>query len=310
MDGQSQIRMNRVNLLSRRTVKDSIAAYLFLSPALFIFALFVGGPIVMTIFLGFTEYNIISPIKFIGLTNFKSVLHDHQALTVILNTFKFVIVLVPLHVVIGLLLALGVTRKIPAKLKYFYRTSIYFPTIVTTASVAIAWTFLLNKDFGVINYYLGKLGIEAIPWLASAIWTIPSIAMFSVWKFVGNSFMFYVIGLQNIPDSFYEAAQIDGANRFQVFFKITLPLLSPTIFFVITTTIIGAMQIFDEPFLITRGGPGDSSRTIALHIYQKAFQSYDMGYASAFALLLLIIVLVITIAQFTLQKKWVNYDYE
>jgi multiple sugar transport system permease protein len=310
MDRQLQIKTNKISLLNRKKVKDGIAAYLFLSPALFIFALFVGGPIVMTIFLGFTEYNILTPMKFIGITNFKNVLNNQQSITVILNTFKFVIVLVPLHVVIGLLLALGVTRKIPEKLKYFYRTSIYFPTIVTTASVAIAWTFLLNKDFGVINYYLGKLGIDAIPWLASATWTLPSIAMFSVWKFVGNSFMFYVIGLQNIPDSFYEAAQIDGANKFQAFFKITLPLLSPTIFFVITTTIIGAMQIFDEPFLITRGGPGDSSRTIAMHIYEKAFQSYDMGYASAFAIILLIIVLVITIAQFTLQKKWVNYDYE
>ena len=301
----------KISLQKKKKINDLIAGYLFLAPAIIIFILFVGGPILMTIgCLAFTKYDILSPMQFVGLENFKNVFKDPQSKTVIINTFKFVIVLVPLHIVIGLLLAVGVNRKISNKLKYFYRTSIYFPTIVTTASVAIAWVFFLNKDFGVINYFLNKIGIDSIAWLTNAAWTIPAIALFSVWKFVGNSFMFYLIGLQNIPDSFYEAAEIDGANKFQVFFKITLPLLSPTIFFVVTTTLIGCMQIFDEPFLITHGGPGDASRTIALEIYEKAFKYNDMGYASAFAAILFIIVLVITIAQFSFQKKWVNYDYE
>ncbi|MGB9622200.1 MAG: carbohydrate ABC transporter permease [Brevinematia bacterium] len=139
---------------------------------------------------------------------------------------------------------------------------------------------------------------------------MPAVAIFSIWKFVGNNFLYYLIGLQNIPTSCYEAALIDGATPLQIFRYIILPLLTPTIFFVSTILLIGTMQIFDEPYLITKGGPGDSSRTIALYIYEKAFRYYDMGYGSAIASILFILLLILTILQFVMQKKWVIYEYE
>jgi multiple sugar transport system permease protein len=300
----------QTGFFSRKHTKDLISALLFLAPALILFTVFMGLPMLLTLFTCFTKYNIISPIEFVGWQNFRELPHDPQAAKVFWNTFKFILVLVPAHVIVGLLLALGVSRKISNKLKYLYRTAIYFPAIVTTASVAVLWGFLYNTQFGAINYFLGKIGIAPIRWISSAQWVIPAVLIFSLWKFVGNSFLFYFIGLQNIPESFYEAAAIDGANRWQTFLYVTLPMLSPTIFFVLTINLIGVPQIFDEPFLLTKGGPGDASRTIALHIYQKAFQEYDLGYASTFALALFAIVLVVTVIQFGLQKKWVNYDYD
>jgi multiple sugar transport system permease protein len=290
---------------------DTISGYLFISPALIAFILFIGGPVLLTVFFyDFTKYNIISPVKFDGFRNFIKIWKDPEVATVFLNTFKFVIILVPLHVVVGLLLALGVSRKIATPMKYFCRTAIYFPVVVTTASVTVVWAYLFNFDFGVVNYFLNIIGIQSIPWLKSANWSYVTVAIFSLWKFVGNSFIFYLIGLQNIPDTYLEAAEIDGANRLTSFFKIKLPLLTPTIFFVLTIQLIGCFQIFDEPYLLTQGGPGDSTKTIALQIYQQAFRSYDMGYASAFAAILFVIILGITAIQFGLQKKWVTYDYE
>ncbi len=299
------------NLRKHRHFRDNLTGYLFILPALLTFLVFIGGPIVASVFfLDFCKYNILTPPVYVGLRNFLKLFSDPMSSTVFLNTFKFVAILVPLHVVIGLLLALGVCRKIASPLKYYYRTAIYFPVVVTVSAVTIIWTYFFNFDFGVINYFLNLVGIQSVPWLKSGDWALVAVAIFSVWKGVGSSFIFFVIGLQNIPDSYMEAAKIDGANWFHLFFKIKLPLLTPTMFLVLTTILINCFQIFDEPFLITNGGPGTSTRTIALQIYEQAFRSYDMGYASSFAAVLFAIVLAITVIQFSFQKKWVNYDYE
>lgn len=297
-------------LFSQRRAKDTLAAYLFLAPALVAFLLFFGLPILITVGLCFAKYDLITPMRFTGWENFHQFLGDPQNGTVFKNTFKFLLVLVPAHVVVGLLLALSVSRKISKGLKYLYRSAIYFPTVVTTASVAILWGYLYSTNFGALNYLLGLIGIPTVPWLSSVHWVIPTVMIFSLWKFVGNSFMFYFIGLQNVPESFYEAAEIDGANKMQVFWKVTLPMLSPTIFFVLIYNCLNVIQIFDEPYFLTKGGPGDASLTVVLHLFRKAFQSYEIGYASLYALALFVIGLVLTALQFGLQKKWVNYDYE
>ena len=197
-------------------------------------------------------------------------------------------------------------------LKYICRTAIYFPAIATTASVSIAWGYLFNKDLGVFNWALKELGIitEGIPWLTSSKFAMISIVIFSIWKFSGLHFLYYLIGFENIPVTYYEAARIDGAGEWTLFRKIVLPLLTPSIFYVLLTTMIGTMQAFDEPYFLTHGGPGDNTRTVAMFIYEKAFQSYDMGYASSVAALLFIAVFILTALQLYLQKKWVNYDYE
>jgi len=295
---------------SSKTWKDAAAGYLFLLPALLLFILFIGEPLVASIVLSFTEYNIITPFKFIGLDNVRQLLQDERIGLMYWNTLKYIVILVPMHVALGLLLALGVTRKISNRWKYFYRTAFYFPVLVTSAAVAVAWGFIYDTNFGVLNYLLGLFGIDPVPWLQSPTWVYLAVAIYSFWKFIGNAFLYYVIGLQNIPANLYEAAQIDGANPFQSFFKITLPMLSPTIFFVTVTSLIGAMQIFDEPYLITKGGPGDASRSINMYIYETAFQQHSMGYASLVSLSLFLVILVVTLLQFGLSKRWVSYDQE
>ena len=298
---------------ARRTKNDTFIAYAMLFPALLIFLCFVGGPIVTTVFgLSMTKYNLLSPPQFVFLDNFIQFFKDPMSGTIFFNTFKYVIFLVPAHMILGLLLALLVNSEKNRFLRGFHRTMIYFPSLVTTSAVAVAFAYLFRTDFGVINYILKSLGIiqQNIPWLTSSGLSIPVILIFSLWKTVGDKFLFYLIGLQNIPTSYMEAARIDGANAWQTFRSVTLPMLTPTIFFVMLTTTIGAVQIFDEPFIITKGGPGDSSRTIALYLYQKAFVSNDVGYASAIACMLFLIILLITIIQLRTEKYWTNYDYE
>lgn len=253
-----------------------------------------------------TKYNITNSPEWSGLDNLQRFLTDPVLPTVYWNTFKFAAVLIPMHVIVGMILAYSVYRA-NRFMQYVGRTIIYFPTIVTTASVAIAWAFMYSTDMGVINYFLRKIGIE-IPWLTSSVWSIAAIVIFSLWKFVGSSFLYLFVGLQGVPESLREAAAIDGANSRQTFFHIVLPLLTPTLFFVIITNVINSIQMFDEPYLITSGGPGDSSRTISLYIYERAFRAYEMGYASTLAISLFIILLVVTLLQFYISNKWVNYD--
>ncbi len=250
--------------------------------------------------------------EWVGLDNFTRMLQDPAARQMAWNIIRLPLYLVPAHTVVGLLFAYMVYKIKNRFLKYLSRTAIYFPVVATTASVAVAWGFLYNRDFGAINWILKTIGIieEGIPWTNSTQYAIISIVIFSIWKFIGIHFLYYIIGLQNIPETYYEAAKIDGANEFQVFFKITLPLLSSSVFYVILTCMIGSMQCFDEPFFITGGGPGVNTKTVAIYIYETAFQSYEMGYASAIAAVLFVVVFMFTALQLWLQKKWVIYDYE
>ncbi|MCC3376143.1 carbohydrate ABC transporter permease [Cohnella sp. REN36] len=294
----------------RRSVKDGFAGYLFLFPALLLFIVFVAEPLVVSVYLSFTQYNVITPHRWTGMDNLRQFWHDQRLGLMYGNTLKYVLILVPMHMILGLLLALGATRSISSRWKYFYRTAYYFPVLVTSAAVAVAWSFIYDNDFGVLNYLLGLLGIERIPWLQSPKWVYLAVAIYSFWKFVGNAFLYYVIGLQNIPRTLYEAAEIDGASAAQSFFRLTLPMLSPTIFFVLVTTLIGATQIFDEPYLITGGGPGDASRSVNMYIYEVAFQHHEMGYASLVSISLFLIILLVTVLQFRFSRQWVSYNQE
>ncbi|NLN64891.1 MAG: sugar ABC transporter permease [Clostridiaceae bacterium] len=303
-------KLKKARFLRNNKVKDNITAYAFLSPAIVLYTLFIGGPVIATVVLSLFKYNLLVSPQFVGLQNFKILFSDPLTWQVIGNTMLFTAVLVPIHVIIGLLLASLVSHERNPFLKYIYRTSVYFPSILTTASVAVAWYYMFNYDYGVFNWILKSIGLESIPWLTSPRWVVLTISLFSLWKFVGTPFLYYLIGLQNIPSGYYDAAKIDGANGIQTFFRITLPLLSPTMFFVITITIINTFQIFDEPYIITHGGPGNATKTLALYIYEKSFKSYEMGFSSAVAFCLFIIVFIFTAIQLALQKKWVTYDYE
>ena len=289
---------------------DAVSGYLFLLPALLAFLLFIGVPMVITIVLSFFDYNMLQGSEWINFDNYIEFFKNPTSWQIIWNTFKLTLILVALHIVIALLLAFVIYKEKRGPVKYVYRTAVYLPSILTTASVAIAWYYMFNYDLGVFNWLLSQLGISGVKWLTSSSGVIVAICLFSLWKFVGTPFLYYLIGLQGIPDGYYEAAQIDGANKIQTFFHITLPMLTPTLFFVITITTINTFQIFDEPYIITNGGPGNASRTLALHVYEKAFKAYEMGYASSVSVVLFIIVLVITIILYSTQNKWVTYDVE
>ena len=289
---------------------DAVSGYLFLLPALLAFLLFIGAPMVITIVLSFFDYNMLQVSEWINFDNYIEFFKNPTSWQIIWNTFKLTLILVALHIVIALLLAFVIYKEKRGPVKYVYRTAVYLPSILTTASVAIAWYYMFNYDLGVFNWLLSQLGISGVKWLTSSSGVIVAICLFSLWKFVGTPFLYYLIGLQGIPDGYYEAAQIDGANKIQTFFHITLPMLTPTLFFVITITTINTFQIFDEPYIITNGGPGNASRTLALHVYEKAFKAYEMGYASSVSVVLFIIVLVITIILYSTQNKWVTYDVE
>ena len=182
--------------------------------------------------------------------------------------------------------------------------------VVTTASVALVWGYLFDTDFGVFNWLLTQFGLGRVRWLGDERWALFSIAIFSAWKFIGNAFLYYYIGLRNIPESYMEAAEIDGASKLKAFFTVKIPLLTPTIFFVVTTTLINCFQVFDEPYFLTNGGPGVSTQTLAMQIYRKGFGQYHFGYASALGVILFIMVIIVTILMFGTQHKWVTYDTE
>jgi multiple sugar transport system permease protein len=180
--------------------------------------------------------------------------------------------------------------------------------LTTTSSLAIVWRFILTEDRGILNYLLQQIGLSPVPWLSSARWALRSVIMYDVWKSCGYLMVLYLAGLQGVPEVLYEAARIDGANRWQLTRYITLPLITPTAFFCIVISLIGAFQIFDNAYVLTTGGPGDASRTIAMYIYEIAFKRYEMGYASTVALSLLVVLVVLTLAQFWGGRRWVHYE--
>jgi multiple sugar transport system permease protein len=298
----------KTSYFSKRRKKDTRDGILFLLPAIILFLTFVGIPILMAFGLIFTNYNLLTPPRWNGINNIKRMTIDPLFFQTLGNTFKFFIIITPIHCILALGLASIVSAVRSSQLRSLYRSLIFFPTIVTTASVAIVWTYMFATDTGFINYYIRRLGFSNIPWMTDPIMIYVTIAIFSAWKFIGTTFLYYFVGLQNIPAAYQEAARIDGAGPAKTFFKITLPLLSPTIFFVFVTNMIGVFQIFDEPYFIAKNNA--NARSLALHIYLNAFDNIRIGYASALAVIMFIIILLITAVQFIVQKRWVNYDYE
>lgn len=286
-----------------------MAGYLFVLPAVFFFTVFIGIPIVVNVgVLSFADFSLLGDFKWVGLKNFRDVFKDPATWTILKNTLRLFAILVPTHILGGLIVATAVNA---VKNRFFhtvFRISMYFPMVVTTASVALVWGYLFDTDFGVFNWILSQFGAEKIRWLGDIHWSLISIAIFSAWKFIGNAFLYYYIGLRNIPDSLVEAAKIDGASTWQAYIHVKLPLLTPTIFFVVTTTLINCFQVFDEPYFLTNGGPGVSSQTLAMQIYRKGFGQYHFGYASALGVILFVLVILVTAIMFGTQNKWVHYD--
>jgi multiple sugar transport system permease protein len=289
-------------------VQEYLAGYLFVLPAFLGLLIFLIIPIIASFVLVFMKYDILTPPQWAGASNLKALLGDSRMLLVYWNTLRFVFFATLFNNLLGLLLAMGVNRAMPGVLRYILRTALFFPVLTTTASLALVWKFLLAQDRGVVNFLLQQIGLEPVPWLSSSNWALASIVVFDVWRACGFLMVIYLAGLQGIPDSLYEAAKIDGAGKFQLFRYITLPLITPTAFFAIIISLLGAAQVFDNAWVLTSGGPGDATRLIVLYIYEIGFKRFEMGYAAAVSLTLFAILILLTLFQFQVSRRWVHYD--
>jgi multiple sugar transport system permease protein len=287
---------------------ETIAGLLFVLPALVGFLVFVAGPMIATVILSLTKYDLLSPPKFIGLANFQRLWGDQRLWKVFGNTGVFALFAVIGNVGLGIVLAVLLNRRMPAALKYVYRAAYFFPSLVGLIFVAVIWQFLFQKDIGIINYYLSQLGIRPVGWLSNPNVALVSVVILDVWKNVGFAMLIAIAGLQNISSDYYDAAKVDGASAFSTFWRITIPLLSPTILFLLTMNTIGAFKVFESIVVLTNGGPGDATRSLVMYIYEQGFKSLNMGYASAISLLLLAVIVIITALQFFLSRRWAFYE--
>lgn len=305
--GFTRFRRQIARSLGTARQQEARAGYLLILPTVLGYLIFILGPIVAAFAFSFTDYDILSTPQFTGLENYREMLSDGRLRVVYGNTFVFTIAVVFANVVLGLLLAVALNRSLPPAILNIFRTVYFFPILVAMIYVAMIWQFLFSRDLGVINYYLEQLGLSGIPWLSSGDWALWSIVVVYIWKNLGFTMMTSLAGLQNISDDYYEASALDGAGPIRQFFSITVPLVSPVLLFNLIISFINAFQEFDSMVVLTGGGPGDASRSIVYYIYERAFQSFEMGYASAVALTLFVVIMVVTLLQFWLSRRWVHY---
>ncbi|MCC3645399.1 sugar ABC transporter permease [Cytobacillus oceanisediminis] len=294
--------------LSRQT-RENIFGYLFISPWIIGFLGLTLGPLLFSLFASFTDYNITSKMNFIGLDNFKRMFTiDDLFKTSLWNTLYYVLFSVPLTTAGAIFLSVLLNQKV--KGMKFFRTLYYLPAILSGVAVYFLWMQLLSPSTGLVNTFLAWFGIEGPAWLFDPEWTKPALLLMKMWS-VGGGMLLYLASLQGVSNSLYEAADLDGAGVVQKFFYITLPMISPIIFFDVLTSTIGSFQIFQEAYVMTEngsGGPGNSLLFYNLHMWNNAFEVFDMGYASAMAWLLFIVVMILTIINMKIGKKWVHYE--
>jgi multiple sugar transport system permease protein len=290
----------------RKISSETLWGYIFLSPQLIGLLVFGLIPLVSVIFLSLVQWDGLSAIQFVGLSNFTNQLGDPDFRTALVNTAYYTLLVVPGGIILALLVALGLNK---VRGRDIYRVFYFMPVVTSSVAVSVIWLWLLNGDFGLINAYLHVLfGVHGPNWLTDPHWVIPSLSLVAIWWGLGTNMVLFLAGLQGIPSSYMEASQIDGATRLQTFWNVTLPLLSPTLFFITVITIIGSFQVFDISYVMTGGGPVHASYTLVMHIYTLAFQKFTFGAASAVAVILFIIVLILTLIQFAAQRFWVHYD--
>jgi len=290
--------------MSKLQRREILAGYLLSSPWIIGFILFVGGPMVASVLLSLTDWNLLGDPKWIGLENYRTLLKDELVIQSLKVTTYYAFTSVPLRVILGLLLATLLNQKL--KLRSFFRTIYYLPSISSGVAVSILWVWLLNSEYGLINYFLGLIGIKGPAWLSDSRYVIPAFVLMSLWG-VGGSMLTYLAGLQGIPTEYYEAAEVDGAGIIQRFRYITLPLVSPIVFFNLVTGLIAALQIFTQGFIMTGGGPHNSSLFFVLYLYRNAFQLLRMGYASALAWVLFVYIFLLTLLILRSSSFWVYY---
>lgn len=292
-----------LNSYSQTTVR---AAYLFLAPALTAIGIFFFLPVLMALLMSFTDFDIyalgnIRNARFIAFDNYRNLLHDQLFWKALKNTTIFVVVGVPLSIAASLGAAILLNSKL-IRLRSLFRLAYFIPVVTTLVAVAVVWRYIYHPRFGLMNYFLNWFGINAIDWLGDPQWALPALIIMAIWKNFGYNMIIFIAGLQNIPLELYEAARIDTAGRWKQFWYITVPMLTPTTVFITIITVIGYFQFFAEPYVMTRGGPLNSTLSIVLYMYREGFHSWKMGYSAAIAFILFFIVFLITLIQLRVQK--------
>ena len=289
-------------------MRETLWGYLLISPWLIGFLVFKLVPIGASFWLSLHSYEVLTPPRWVGPRNYTTfVFQDELFGKSLYNTAYYVVFSVPLGVAVALLLALLLNLKLPGV--RVFRTVFYVPVVTPVVAVSVLWLFIFSKEYGLLNLILGLAGVGRIGWLSDPAWAKPSLVLMSLWG-VGGTMVIFLAGLQSVPVQIYDAAAIDGANGLARFRHITLPMLSPVTFFTLVLGMIGSFQTFTQAYVMTNGGPADATLFYALYLYQQAFPFLQMGYASAMAWILLAIVLVLTLVQFGLGRRWVYYEGE
>lgn len=293
-------------MVQRQKRKDRLIILSFLAPNIIGFLIFTLIPVFATAFISLTEWNLIGEMKFVGLANYVKVFDTKRFYQVMKNTLFYTVATVPIGLFLALCLSVLMNRKI--KGVTVYRTIYYLPVVSSGVAIALLWKYIYADNVGLLAMVWQFFGAQAPRWITSTKWSMISISIMSVWKGLGGTIVLLLAGLQAISPSYYEAAKIDGANGWKQFTNVTIPLLTPTLFFQLIMSIINSFQVFDATQILTEGGPGFSSTSIVYYIYTAAFKDLKFGYACALAMVLFFIILVITVIQWIGQKKWVNYD--
>ena len=295
-------------------LRENIEGYLFISPWILGMVLFALGPILASFGLAFTRWNLFTEPEYVGWANFQKLAHDPLFYKSVFNTIYYTVFAVPL----GLVLALGLAMLVNHRLRgvNFFRTAFFLPNVVAGIAMLLLWKWLFDPNFGLINLFLDWTGLMAVlewiglgrpQWISSRTGAMPGMIFMSIWG-LGGSMMIFLAGLQNIPRELIEAAELDGAGSWKRFRYVTLPLLTPTIFFLMMVGVIGSLQIFNQAYVMTQGGPAHATLFYVLYLFQTAFERFQMGYACAMALVLFIITLIVSLIQLAMGKKWVHYQ--
>lgn len=284
--------------------REALYGLLFVCPAIFGMLIFNLGPVLASLFFSFTKYSIITKPKWNGLANYQKAFTEELVAQSFGITAYYVLVSVPLGIGLAFAVALLLNK---IKGAHLYRTAFYVPSVVPTVASAVIWLVILNPSVGLVNYFISLFGVKGPGWLIDPDWATPGLILMSLWS-IGTGMVLYLAGLQSVPEHLYEAAEIDGARAFRRFIAITLPMMTPTLFFHLVMGLIASFQAFNAPFIMTNGGPVNSTYYISLLIYDNAFRYFKMGYASATAWILFMLVLLLTFLILKTSRSWVYYE--
>ena len=289
----------------RQKVTYLLTMYGFLTPTIIGLIVFNAGAIIASFIISFFTYDVITPAKWIGLENYRWIFNSSLFWRSVTNTLRFAAGYIPLSLAASLILALLLNQKLRGI--GVFRTVFYLPVVTSMVAVSLVFSWLFNPYYGLINHFLSLFGIQGPAWLSSTEWAMPAVILVSVWKTAGYYMVIYLAALQNIPPELYEAASIDGADRWKQIRHITIPLISPTTFFITVMCTMSSLKVFEQVYVMTKGGPANSTLTINLLIYRNAFEYLRMGRATAMAYFLFAMIMVVTLVQFWGQKRWVHY---